>query len=145
MLNRFCPLSKNCQPPPFLTDDIKINQITNQNQMNNTCPFYIVFKLVVLLHNVSLIVLYCNIRSLDLLLFVVFISFYISRYHFSQILRTSLNIISKKDFRHNFSFLMDSLKLPHPLNSQNLLSVTKVFLSMLPQMSKIREKFRETK
>ena len=97
--------------------------------MKNTYPFNIVFQ-VLNIHHIKT----CKIEPPDIfiLLFVVFISFYISRYHFSQILRTSLNIISKKDFRHNFSFLMDSLKLPHPLNSQNLLSVMKVFLSMLP-------------
>ena len=40
------------------------------------------------------------------------ISSYISRYHFSQIFRTSFRIICKKDFRHEFSFLTDSLKPP---------------------------------
>ena len=61
------------------------------------------------------------------LFYIVFISCYISRYHFSQIFRTSFSIISKQDFRHKFYFLKDSLKHPHPLNSQNLLRVTKVF------------------
>ena len=70
----------------------------------------------------------CKIEPPDILLFVVFISFYVSRYHFSQFFRTSLNVISKKDFRHNFSFLMDSFSnLPTPLNGQNLLSMTEVF------------------
>ena len=39
----------------------------------------------------------------DLLFLVIFISFYISRYHFSQIFRTSFNIW-QKDFCHKFSF-----------------------------------------
>ena len=53
----------------------------------------------------------------DLLFFVVFISFYISRYHFSQIFRASFRIILKKDFCHKFSYLTDSHKpsLPTPL------------------------------
>ena len=46
----------------------------------------------------------CKIQSLDLLFLADFISFYISRYHFSQVLRTSFNIIWKKDFCHKFSF-----------------------------------------
>ena len=60
-----------------------------------------------------------------------FISFYISRYHFSQVFRTSFHIIGKNDFRHEFSFLTDSLKpaLPPPLQlyDQNLLGVMKIF------------------
>ena len=43
-----------------------------------------------------------------------FISFYINRYHFSPIFRTSFHIIRKKDFRHKFSFLTDSLNPPPP-------------------------------
>ena len=75
----------------------------------------------------------CKIEPPDLLFLVVFISFYVSRYHFShvsryhfsQFFRTSFRIICKKDFRHKFSFLTDSIK--PPLNCQNPLSVTKVF------------------
>ena len=58
-----------------------------------------------------------------------FINFYINRYNFSQIFRTCSTLSEKIIFVTTFSFLMDSLKhLPtHPLNSQNLLSMTKVF------------------
>ena len=56
---------------------------------------------------------------------------YISRHRFSQIFRTSLNIICKKDFRHEiflvFNGSTETLPPPHSLNSQNQLSVTKVF------------------
>ena len=48
-----------------------------------------------------------------LLFLVVFISFYISRYHFSEVFRTSFNIIWKKDFRHKFSFF-NGFTQPHP-------------------------------
>ena len=44
----------------------------------------------------------------------------------------------KKIFATNFTFLTDSPRPPphpHPLNSQNLLSVTKVLLSVFPEMS----------
>ena len=70
-----------------------------------------------------------------LLLLLLYISFYISRYHFSQLSRTSLNIISKKkthkNFCYKFVFLMDSFTPfpppPSPLDDKNLLSVTKFF------------------
>ena len=45
----------------------------------------------------------CKIEPPDLLILVVFIRFYISRYHFSQIFRNWFCIIRKKDFRHKFS------------------------------------------
>ena len=58
----------------------------------------------------------------------VFISFYISWYHFSQIFGSSFKNIRKKYFCHEFSFLTDLLRpMPPPLNGQNPLSVTKVF------------------
>ena len=91
--------------------------------MKNTCPFYIAFH--VLNKHLTKI---CKIEPPDLLFLVVFISFYISRYHFSQFSRTSFNIICKKDFHHKFSFLTDSLNHPsYPLKNQNPLSVMKVF------------------
>ena len=98
--------------------------------MKNTCPFYIVFQVL----NVHLTEI-CNIDSPDLL-FLVFISFYISRqvyiYHFSQIFRT-YSILSVKKILSQFFFFsrfIQPRRLPPthpPLNDQNLLSVTKVF------------------
>ena len=84
-------------------------------------PFYIVFQV----WKVRLIQI-CKIEPPDLLFLVVFISFYISTYHFSQFFRTSFNIICKKDFCREFSFLTYSPPTPSP-NNQNPLSVTKVF------------------
>ena len=72
----------------------------------------------------------CKIEPPDLL-FLVFISFYISRYHFSQIFRMSFRIIRKKDFFQFFFFNGFTQTPPHPLNGQNLLSMMKVF-STLP-------------
>ena len=46
----------------------------------------------------------CKIEPPDLLFLVALISFYISKYHFSQIFRSSFNIICIKDFRHKFFF-----------------------------------------
>ena len=74
--------------------------------------FYIMFQVLKVL-----LIKICKIEPADLLFVVVFISFYISRYHFSQILRNSFRIIRKKDLRHGFSFLTDSLN--QPCNFQN--------------------------
>ena len=59
--------------------------------------------------------------------FMFYMSFYISRYNFLQLFLTSFNIVGKKILSQIFPFLTDSLKLPHPLNGQNLRNVTKIF------------------
>ena len=76
----------------------------------------------------------CKIEPPDVLFLVVFINFYISRYHFSQIFRSSFDIICKKDFRHKFSFLLDSLNPPSPPRPErpNSAKRDEIFLSMLP-------------
>ena len=78
-LNGFCQLTKT-PTPLFLMDNIKMDRIL-------TKIFYIVFQVLKVL-----LIKICKIQSLDLLFLVVFISFYISRY-FSQVFRTSFNII----------------------------------------------------
>ena len=113
-------------PPPlnlFLTDTIKMDSIPTQTKWKIHAPFILYFKF----WRYSYLKICKRTEQPDLFFLVVFISFYISKYHFSQIFRTSFSIIGKKDFCHKFSFLTDSFKPPHPLNSQNLLSVTKVF------------------
>ena len=106
--------------PLFLTDSLKMDRIL-------TKTFYIVFQVLKVLF-----IKICKIQSLDLLFLVVFIRFYISRYHFSQVFRISFNIIWKKDFRYKFPFFNGftqplPLPPPPPLKSQNPLSVTNVF------------------
>ena len=54
-------------------------------------------------------------------------SLYVSRHHFYQMFRNSLNIICKKDFRHEFSFFNISTEHPQPFNGQNPLSVKEIF------------------
>ena len=90
--------------------------------MKNTCPIYIVFQVLVLL-----LVKICKMQPSDLLFLVVFTSFYICRYHFSQIFRIYSTLIERKIFVMDSPFLTDSPKPPHPLHNENLLSVTKVF------------------
>ena len=51
-----------------------------------------------------LVVKICKIRPPGLVFLAAFISFYISRYHFSLIFRTSFNIIWRKDFCYKSSF-----------------------------------------
>ena len=97
--------------------------------MKNTCPFHIVFQ-VFSIHLIKILR-----QSNQISYFLLFFIFYISRnIIFSQIFRTSFNIICKKDFCHEFSFLTDSLKTPHPLNAQNLLSVTKFCCRCSPKI-----------
>ena len=73
----------------LLTDNIgQDGQNTNRIQMKSTFLFYIVFQVLkVFLGKI------CKIKPPDLLLLIVFISFYISRYNFLQIFRTSFNVI----------------------------------------------------
>ena len=130
-LNGFCLLSK--YPPhshslPHVSNGQYQNGLnTNQSQMKNTCLFYIAFQVLKVCVLKRFVV-----QSHQVLFLVVFISFYISRYHFSHIFRTSFSIIGKKDFRHKFSFLADSLKHPHPLNDQNLLKSSQKFFVDAP-------------
>ena len=114
-------------PPPalFLTDNIKMAEYqTKSNKKYMLFLHYIIFQVL----KVLLIKIF-KVQPPDLLFIIVFITFYISRYHFSQSFRTSFNIIRKKDFRHKFSFFnrFTQTPSPHPLNGQNMLSRTIVF------------------
>ena len=115
-----CPIKWNCliyitAPVPNM-DNIKMDRTLSKT-------FYIVFQVLKVL-----LIKICKIQPLDLLFLVAFISFYISRYHFSQVFRTSFNIIWKKDFRHKFSFFNRFTQAPTLiLLTANPLSVRKVF------------------
>ena len=89
--------------PLFLTINIKMDRII-------TNILYIVFQVLKVL-----LIKICEMQSLDVLFLVVFISFYISRYNFSHVFRTSFNIIWKKDFRRKFSFFNGFTQTPTPL------------------------------
>ena len=106
-------------------------KVSRQRQQWVFFEFFTLLGLVFQVLKVRLIKI-CKIEPPDLLFLVAFISFYISRYHFSQIFKNSFHIIRKKDFRHGFSFLTDSLNPSPPLppqilNGQKPLSVMKVF------------------
>ena len=102
MPNVFCLLSKKSHPL-FLNDNINMDRIL-------TKFFYIVLQVLKVLF-----IKICKIQSLDLLFVVVFIGFYISRYHFDNFLELHSTLSEKKFFVTNFPFLMDSLKPPTSL------------------------------
>ena len=87
--------------------------------MKNSGPFYIVFEVL----KVLLIKIY-KIQP-SVLLFLIVLHWLIHQ----QILFFTIfqNFIQhlKKDFRHQFLFFNRLTQTPHPLNDQNLLSVTK--------------------
>ena len=125
MLNGFYPLSER-NPPP-------VPKGQYQDRWNTNKLFYIMFQVLKVL-----LIKLCKIHSLHLLFLVVSISFYISRYNFSQVFRTSFNIIWKKTFVTNLPFLTDSLvkwkwlKLLYSLKRRNTLdwqSIKKIHTS----------------
>ena len=92
--------------------------------MKNSCPFYIIFQVLKVL-----LIKICMIEPPDLLFSIAFISFYISRYHFfHKFLELHSTLSEKSIFIMNFPFLFRFTEtLPHPLNGQNPLSMTKAF------------------
>ena len=112
MLNRFCPLGKKKQPL-FLTDNTNLYRIRAK----------IKWKIHTCLHFTS----YSEgtsykkneIQLLVLLFLVSSMSAFTSRYHFSQISRTSSNLIWKKLIVTNFCLLTDSLRYPLPLQPRS--------------------------
>ena len=111
MLNGFCLLSNPPSTTLALNRECHDTYNTNQYQMKNTCPFYILFQVLKVL-----LIKICKIHLADLLFLVVFISFYISRYQFFyKCLELHSTLSEKKIFVSNFPFLTDPLKPPTPL------------------------------
>ena len=121
-LNRFCPLSKK-NHPPLLNGQYQDGWNTNQNQMKNT----------LFLHCISSFggtsSKNCSHWIFNFLFFFYILAFTSADIIFSQIFKTSFNIIWKKKFRHKFSFFngFNHPPPPNPLNGQNLLNLIKVF------------------
>ena len=87
--------------------------------MKNTCPFYIVFQVF----NIDLIKILRQSNQISY--FLLFFIFYISRYIiFHKFLELHSILSAKKIFVTDFLF-NGFTQNPHPLNGQNLLSVTK--------------------
>ena len=115
---------------PNLNRQYQTGKNTNQNQKKNTCSFYTIFLVL----EVRLITIY-KIQPLDLLFFLIFIRFYINRYHFSQIFTRHSALSERKIFVTNFPFLTESLKppsQPHPLKQPKSTKRDKGFLLILP-------------
>ena len=115
----FCPISTKPSTHLVSTDNIKMDTIPTK------IKWKIIFTLYFKFWRHIRLMLICKIEPPDLLILVIFIIFYISRYNFSQIFRTSFNIIWKKHFCRDF--FNGFTQTPQPLNGQNLLSVTKGF------------------
>ena len=98
---------------------------TKQNQMKNTYLFYIVFKVLKVL-----LIKICKIQPPYLSFLFVFISSYISRYHFSQ---TSFKNIWKKIFSSRIFLLNGFAQTPPPPERPNSSKCDKSFLLMLPK------------
>ena len=104
-LNRFCALIKRKPTSLFFIDNIKLDGVPTKIKWKIHTFLYFKFK-------VHLIKIY-KIQPPDLL-FIVVLHYFFSRYHFSQIFRTSFNIIWKNNFRQEFSFSNGLTNPPSP-------------------------------
>ena len=86
-----------------------------------------------------LLIKICKIQPADLLFLFVFISFYISMYHFSQISRLHSKISEKNIFATNLSFQRIRSDSPPPLTPLmvKIYKAWQKFFSMLPNTSLI--------
>ena len=89
--------------------------------MKNTCRFYIALQVFKVLLR---IITRNSVQTV--ILFIVFISFYISRYHLLKIFKTSLNNIRKN------IFVINSLKHPLPPFQKHKSANRDKFLLMFP-------------
>ena len=110
--------------PLFLTCHVKMDKILTKN-------FYIVFQLLKVL-----LVKFCKIQSLEFYFLLLLLAFTLVHIIFHKFSEFHSTLFEKKIFVTNFPFLIDSLNSLsdphlHPLNSQNPLSVTRFFLSMV--------------
>ena len=123
MLNRFWSLNQKLFTPLLLTDSIKLDGMPTKIKAKIQSFFTLNFEfwesfsvksykmqLSVPLFLVSHQFLYQQISSF---------------YNFLELHST----LSEKDFCHKFYFFNGFIQTPQPLNSQNLLSVTKVFVN----------------
>ena len=121
MLKRFWSLSKKPFTPLFLTNNIKLDGISTKIKLKVQVCFTLYFRFwednSVKSYKMQLPVL---------LYFVLHQFLYQQRAFFLQLFRTSFNIIWKI-FCRKFFFLNWFTLTPHLLNTQNVLSMIKVF------------------
>ena len=105
MHNRICLITKNrpSGPPARLKDNIEMDRIATK----------IKWKYMSLLHCILMIKICMISHQIFYFLLFILISFYISRYHFSQIFKTSFNIW-QKNFCHKFYFFNGFTQTPTP-------------------------------
>ena len=116
MFNRFCSLSEK----PFTSDNINLERMPNKMKLKTQACFTLYFKFWE----------GTSVKSYKIQL-PVFLFLVSHQFLYQQILlfysSLELNSTSEKYFCRKFSFFNGFSQTPHPLNSQNLLSVTKFF------------------
>ena len=110
MLNRFCLLRKTSHPL-FLMDNIKLDGISSK------IKFYIF----------ALYFKFTGIFYEKFFVFLFYMSFTSTDIIFYNFLKLHLTLSEKKIFVTNCPFWNGFTQTPHPVNGQNLLSVTKSF------------------
>ena len=90
--------------------------------MKNTCPFYIVFQAFKVL-----LIKLLRYRPYIFYFLLLLLGFKSANIIFGKFLELHSTLFEKKIFATDFPVLTESLKLPHLLNGQNPLSVTKCF------------------
>ena len=121
MLVRFLSSSKKTFIPLLLTSNIKLDGIPTRIKLKIQACFTLCFKFwegtsVKRYKMQPLVLLFLVLHQL---LYQQISSFY----NFLELHST----LSEKDFCRKFSFFNGFTQTPHPLNSQNLVSMTKVF------------------
>ena len=120
MVNRFWPLSKKPFTHLFVTDNIKLDGMPTKIKLKIQACFTLYFKFWE----------GTSVKSYKIQL-PVFLFLVSHQFLYQQILlfysSLELNSTSEKYFCRKFSFFNGFAQTPHPLNSQNLLSVTNFF------------------
>ena len=129
MLVRFWSSSKKTFIPLLLTSNIKLDGIPTRIKLKIQACFTLSFKFW---EGTS--VKRYKMQPLVLLFLVLHQLLYQQISSFYNFLELHLTL-SEKDLCHKFLFFNGFTQTFHPLNSQNLLNVTKLFWPIFPKMS----------
>ena len=110
----------------ILTDNIKMDRIPTKIKRKIHALFTLSFKFWKYFF-------FCKTQPLGLLFLVIFIYFYINRYNFSQIFKTSFSDIWKKDFCDKFFLSNKVTQTLYRLKQTKSANCDKNVLSMLPK------------